>query len=182
MLHFYDWEWSPAERECRRAIELKPGPSDARSVLSLLLAQIGRSEEAIAEATAAIHLDPLDPFANRMLAHVLNLSALSLEPDDPASLMSRAWILGTIGRTEEAQDVVSRLERRRREGHFSACLMGVCYLGLGDADTAFKWLNTGCDERDAQCLNLNGYFMFDPLRSDPRFQALLQRMNFPSAG
>ena len=52
-------------------------------------------------------------------------------------------------------------------------------LGLGDSGQALSWLETATQERDPTMAFINVWFLFDPLRSDPRFQALLRRMNFP---
>ena len=54
----------------------------------------------------------------------------------------------------------------------------VC-LGLGDLEQALSWLQIAVDERDGYMVWLRTSSFVDPLRSDPRFQALLQRMNFP---
>ena len=57
----------------------------------------------------------------------------------------------------------------------------VC-LGLGDIDQAFSWLQKVAEERDGSLTGISVWPHFDPLRSDPRFGALLQRMNFPAEG
>ena len=54
-------------------------------------------------------------------------------------------------------------------------------MGLGDHEQAISWLQQAAEERDGLMAYLNTLF-WDPLRSDPRFQALLQRMNFPAQG
>ena len=48
---------------------------------------------------------------------------------------------------------------------------------LGRKDEAFKWLNKAYEERTAALVYLKVHPVFDPLRSDPRFQDLLRRMN-----
>ena len=53
------------------------------------------------------------------------------------------------------------------------------YLGLGDNEKAFLWLERAYDERAAFLRFLAVDPSFDTLRSDPRFQELLRRMNFP---
>jgi TolB-like protein/DNA-binding winged helix-turn-helix (wHTH) protein/Tfp pilus assembly protein PilF len=55
----YEWSWSAAERECRRAIELNPNSADAHDSYGYLLAYVGRAAEASAEMHRAEELDPL---------------------------------------------------------------------------------------------------------------------------
>ena len=91
----------------------------------------------------------------------------------------RGWACGKLGRRQEAERVLTELLRRRTERYFSALLIALCYEGLGDIDQACEWMARGCDDRDGMCVSLNVWFAVDPLRDDPRFQALLRRMNFP---
>jgi tetratricopeptide (TPR) repeat protein len=68
LLH-YDWNWTGAEREFRRAIELNPNYPDARHWFSHLLLARGRTAEALAEARTALVLDPLSLSVNTHLGH-----------------------------------------------------------------------------------------------------------------
>ena len=53
------------------------------------------------------------------------------------------------------------------------------YMGEGDEDQAVEWLTKAYEQRSANVCLLKVDPWFDPLRSDPRFQDLLRRMNFP---
>ena len=55
------------------------------------------------------------------------------------------------------------------------------YTGLGDKDAAIEWLGKALDERSTWVVFLGVDPRFDPLRSDPRFAALLKRLNLPAA-
>ena len=55
------------------------------------------------------------------------------------------------------------------------------YTNLGEKDEALLWLERGYREHDVWLALLNVWPRFDPLRSDPRFQSLLRRINFPAA-
>jgi tetratricopeptide (TPR) repeat protein len=55
-----DWNWPAAEREFRRAIELKPGFADAHAYYAHLLNILHRPDEAMAEARRALELDPFN--------------------------------------------------------------------------------------------------------------------------
>jgi tetratricopeptide (TPR) repeat protein len=53
------------------------------------------------------------------------------------------------------------------------------YAHAGRKDRALDWLETAYEERDPNMVYLSVYPTWDSLRSDPRFQSLLRRMNFP---
>jgi TolB-like protein/tetratricopeptide (TPR) repeat protein len=63
----FDWDWSGAEHELKRAIELNPGYETAHRWLSNCLEQQGRFDEALAEAKIAVSLDPLSLINNAVL-------------------------------------------------------------------------------------------------------------------
>jgi DNA-binding winged helix-turn-helix (wHTH) protein/TolB-like protein/tetratricopeptide (TPR) repeat protein len=68
---FYEWDWAAAERELRRAIDLKPDAPDARRLYSYLLTARGRFDEAIAQAELnQRRLDPLSPVSYADLVRV----------------------------------------------------------------------------------------------------------------
>ena len=54
--------------------------------------------------------------------------------------------------------------------------MAYIYIGLGEKDQAFEWLNKAMDGRSREMILLNVNPYYDPLRSDPRFQHLLRRV------
>ena len=58
--------------------------------------------------------------------------------------------------------------------------MGIAlrYLDAGDKDRAIDWLEKAYENRNPNMPYI-GKPLYDPLRSDPRFQALLRRMNLP---
>jgi len=76
----YDWNWSEAEKDYRRAIELNPNNALAHhSYASVYLAAVGRFPQAVAELREAHELDPLSPITNTALATALWLSGRSAE-------------------------------------------------------------------------------------------------------
>jgi len=54
------------------------------------------------------------------------------------------------------------------------------FAALGDKDKAFMWLDKSHNEHDPNLAFLNGYALFDNLRSDPRFQVLVHRIGIPT--
>jgi len=67
IMAYHDWNWSGAEAEFKRAIELNPRSSEARRQYGWYLSVVGRHEEAIEEAELARELDPLSLNANNDL-------------------------------------------------------------------------------------------------------------------
>jgi serine/threonine-protein kinase len=65
------------------------------------------------------------------------------------------------------------------EGDQDAYSIALGYVGLGNTDEAFAWLNRAVDTRMGSFNEVNADPIFDPLRADPRFAALLSRMRFP---
>ena len=57
--------------------------------------------------------------------------------------------------------------------------LAIVYAILGDNDRAFQWLDKAYNDHDSRLVGAKVEFLFDPLRSDPRFHSLLRRMNFP---
>ena len=68
VLDYFEWDWKGAEREYRRALELNPGDTLARTHYAELLGRLGRADTSIAEARHAIDRDPLSVFGR----HILN--------------------------------------------------------------------------------------------------------------
>jgi TolB-like protein/class 3 adenylate cyclase/Tfp pilus assembly protein PilF len=71
---WYDWDWSGAEREAKRAIELNPNWSFGHIAYAQMLSVTGRSEEAIAEGARAVELDPLSLIINALNGYHLHLA------------------------------------------------------------------------------------------------------------
>ncbi len=59
--------------------------------------------------------------------------------------------------------------------------MAYVYAALGDADSAFEWMEKAYERRSMRITWIRVNPVFDPLRSDPRFQDLLRRIGFPES-
>ena len=75
--------------------------------------------------------------------------------------------------------LIDELKERARQHHISESLFAEAYIGLGEKDEAMAWLERAYEEHDQWMVYINSYPGWDDLRSEPRFQALVQRMNFP---
>ena len=81
------------------------------------------------------------------------------------------------GRRSEAERLLGELEEKSRQQCVSAASLAVVALALEDADRALKWLDIAVRDLDPNLANLapSPYFQF--VRTDPRYQDILRRMN-----
>ncbi len=151
-----------------------------------------RFDTVVAVASAGIELDPSDLMLNMGLGWELAglarydeaaeafRQAATVAPGAPVPQGYLGWVLGLAGKMEEADAILEDLERRRDRGYFSAWLLAHVHLGLGQNNEAITWLEKAVEEHDGILSYVNRVYTLDPLRSDPRFQALLKKMNFPA--
>jgi TolB-like protein/DNA-binding winged helix-turn-helix (wHTH) protein/Tfp pilus assembly protein PilF len=97
----------------------------------------------------------------------------------PLLLANLASVYGFAGRKREAVKLIDELEERSRKHHISASLFAEAYIGLGKNDEAMAWLERAYEERDQWMVYIKSFPGWDALRPEPRFQAIVRRMNFP---
>ena len=97
----------------------------------------------------------------------------------------RVWRLGHLGnayaragKKAEARKAIQDLLEFTKQG-LGTWELALVYAGLGEKDQAFEWLERAYKVHDKGMCYLKIDPPLDPLRSDPRFQDLLRRMNFP---
>jgi TolB-like protein/Flp pilus assembly protein TadD len=84
-------------------------------------------------------------------------------------------------RTGDRELAFAKLEAlRQREGEMASYLYGRIYVQSGDKDGAFAALDRAWDFRDSRLMRLRVDVYMDPLRSDPRYAALVKRIGFPA--
>ncbi len=71
-LFWGEWNWSEAEDQFKRALELNPDDTNAHLLYAHLLSNLGRHDEALLEVKRARELDPLFPFAGALEGQILN--------------------------------------------------------------------------------------------------------------
>jgi tetratricopeptide (TPR) repeat protein len=98
---------------------------------------------------------------------------------EPFVVSSLAWAYGLAGKKHEAMKLIDELNEMARHRYVAPSVFVNAYLGLGDKDKALTWIEKGYEEHEHTLCFLKVNWTWDPLRSEPRFQALLRRMNFP---
>lgn len=224
LLMQYEYDWSGAEREYKRAIEVNPSSSDTHFAYSEFLENIGRPTDGDKERELAQSLSPARDYSADSGVHRLGTNLeqdrQALEekaPNDPFALGSLAKEYAVDGRYKESvelwerclalygwHDFVTVLKRAdaaagpkfalqewmraieeysNRHDDFPVFIPAMMYSSIGDKDRAFAWLDKAVTQRN-WCII---YLKLDrakgdpsddwkPLRSDPRFQALLRRV------
>ena len=179
--------------EARQAVARDPLDLFSNYVLALVLVCARRFDAAIRQSHLTIELSPGFYLPYCSLAWAAGATGQSREAvaalrqavvcaqGDLFSQGYLGWALGLAGEKDEAQAILSRLKQRRTEGYFSAFLIAVVLVGLGEHDQAVEWSLQASEDRDGLLPFLHEFAPFDPIRSDPRFQDLLRRMNFPQS-
>lgn len=135
-----------------------------------------------------IDLEPQIPFGHHCLMDALGQKNLyhdaiaagekmrELGGEAVAHVGALGYYYGLDGQTEKAQAILDDLLERSRKGYVSSLWVATVYLGLGDIDKVFEWLDRAFEERDANLIYITIPPQMDRLRSDKRFAALLKKM------
>ncbi len=94
-------------------------------------------------------------------------------------LTALGYTYAIAGQPAAARAILVQLEALAEDGYVSPFNMATIYVGLGEADEAFIWLEKAFEKRSRSLAWLNVTKEYDGLRSDPRFKALLGRIGLP---
>jgi hypothetical protein len=75
--------------------------------------------------------------------------------------------------------VLEDLQQRAKKRHVTPYWIGMVYIGLGEKAEALRWLEKAYEERSVWMCFIKMDPTLEPLRAEPRFQALMRKMNFP---
>ncbi len=103
--------------------------------------------------------------------------ALQMHGHYPLSLAFAGAVFGVAGRRDATLGILTELEAMAATTYSAAGPLTIVNCVLGNLDDAFGWADRAIDQRDPQVLGLKTTPLFENLRSDPRYPALLQRMN-----
>jgi len=175
--------------EIERARQLDPTSLIINAAVALTLINARESDLAIEQSKKTLELDPSFWLARTTLAlayigqsryaeAVAELEKLG----SPSALASSytgfvGYAYAVSGRRAEALRVLAELEERAKREYVSPSARALIYMGLGDKDQAFVWLEKGYAERDWRLGELKVSPLFDSLRSDPRFTRLLKQVH-----
>ena len=176
--------------EIRKALELDPPNPLFNAMEGQILCLAGRHEESTQKLKTTIDLDP-----NFWLAHLFITRNYAVEQKwdemigsatkarditngNSEAMAALGYALARSGRKDEALVILKDLEARSRTEYVSAYAIAEVHLGLGDRVKALDALVLAYEQRDALMVFLKVEPRFAELRSEPRFEALLQRLKF----
>jgi TolB-like protein len=176
-----------AIREIHRARELAPVDRETNANLALVLYFARRYDEAIVEARRTLEMDRGFSQAHRTIARTFVEQRLY---DQAIVEFHEAIASGGIqllkaelghayavsGQRKEALKILHELNDVAKQRYVSPYDMAILHTGLGDRDQAFAWLEKSFAERERWMLQLKVAPFLDPIRSDPRFADLVQRV------
>ena len=154
---YFGRQFDRAIRETESLLELDESWADGHVFLGLARLQKGMRDDAIRSLERGVALG-----------------------DRSTSIARLGYGYGLMGQTQAALSQLARLQDKSRRGYVSAVNFATVYVGVGDTEKALESLEKGLEERATEMLFLKTDPRFDPLRSDARFQSLLDRMHFPN--
>jgi serine/threonine-protein kinase len=98
---------------------------------------------------------------------------------DSVDLAALGYAYAVAGQRNEAEEVLHQLEELVTQRYVSPVDLAMLHVGLDNNEQAIEYLEKAYEEHADRMSWIKVNPVFDPLRSDPRFQAILQRMNFP---
>ena len=174
--------------EGKRAVELDPLSLVINTDLGSNYHYARRYDEAIAQLGKTLEMDPGFYIAHLVLGQALDAKgahdaaivecqkARALN-DDPAVLGVLARAHGLSGNKIGAEKILVQLKKLSRERYVSAYSFALVYVGLGDKEEALRWLEQSYQDRagsDVGFIRVDP--LLDPLRGDPRFEALAEKI------
>jgi len=142
-----------AVTKLRHTVAMEPGFVMTRYRLGLALEALGRYDEAIAE-----------------------FEAMQPSPADPLGLTAIARTRALLGQQSEARRMLSELIELGRTSYVPAATLAAIHVALGEYELAIEQLERGVEERAIILMWLGSEPHWDPLRTHPRFPALLERV------
>jgi serine/threonine-protein kinase len=125
----------------------------AHGLRGMILETQGRYAEAIEEYRAGLRLVPTHSYIKGMLGHAYAMS----------------------GNTSAAKKILEDAHLEFDKGGLSDLKVAYIYIALGDRELAFKHLKRDLEQRDPELPYINVDPVFDPVRNDPRFTAILRK-------
>ena len=177
--------------EEKRALELDPLSLRINTALGWVFYFARQFQQAIEQYRKTLELDPNFVMAYWQLGLAYEQKAMYKEALEefqngvvssgggPIYLALLGHGYGVAGKRGKALKILNELKQRAEGKYVAPYDIAIIHIGLGEREQGFEWLEKAYEDRIGRLVFLNVEPIFDSLRSDPRFQDLLRRMNFP---
>jgi TolB-like protein/DNA-binding winged helix-turn-helix (wHTH) protein/Tfp pilus assembly protein PilF len=173
----------------QRAHELDPLDITVNESLALNLYRVGRAKEALElfQKTQVLYPDASGLASYYFLEKDYAQSRREFEQAVqrcrrcPPMLARLGHVAALTGDRKQSAAILNELKARSLQEFISPYHLAVVQAGLGNLDQAFKQLEQAYQARDFSLFSLREDAFLRPLRSDPRYLAMLRRMNFPDS-
>ncbi|HYL11367.1 MAG TPA: winged helix-turn-helix domain-containing protein [Candidatus Acidoferrales bacterium] len=174
--------------EINRCLELNPLASVSHANAGTLLGLMHRYDSSMEHFRRAIQLDPQQQYNHERLGAALLWQgknreaigelglAVQFSNGNPERMAWLGYAYAVNGRKKEALDLLEQLRVNPGQKYVSPFHVALLFTGLGDNESAFRWLEKAYEQRDEWMVYLKIYPEFSSLRSDPRFQQLVRRV------
>jgi pentatricopeptide repeat protein len=182
-----------ALREMRRAHELDPLAPIVNAETGWILAIMRRGDEALAHMERLVGADPgfahfhvvhgmvLQSVGNHRAAIAAHRTALELGGYYALSYSALICAHAAVGEVDEAMRLFAALEERAKREYVPAFAFALAYIGLGELEQAFTWIERGVEQHDEMMAENFLDPLFDPLRGDARYERVLTRLGVVGA-
>jgi TolB-like protein/DNA-binding winged helix-turn-helix (wHTH) protein len=181
-----------AVAEVKRARQTDPLSAIINTDMADMLFFARRYDEALQQARATVEMDPNFAHAHRVLERIYDEKhmfpeaiaegerAVALSANDTWMLLELANSYALAGKKTEMQNCLRRAANLSPGGVLpDSGATAEIYVTLGEPDRSLKVMESQYRHRDGGLIFLNADPYFDTLKSDPRFQQLLQRVGLP---
>jgi TolB-like protein len=179
--------------EMRLAMEKEPLSLIQGANFAGVLMYARHFDEAVEQAKKTYDLDPNFVGGQSWLCHVNNArgrydetlalatKTMQSNPTVPSSPFNAdlAVALSKVGRRQDAEAVLSKWKQEEKTKYISSYWFAIGYAAFGDKDAAFAELEKAFQTRDWFLQRIKVDPFMDPLRDDPRFDAMVKRLKFP---
>jgi len=177
--------------EINRARDLDPLSPSINFSLGWRLYLARRYDQAIRQLRNTIDMDPAFLLPHRVLGQAYEQKkefalaiaelqrATSMSHDSPPTLSALARAYAASGKKLEARTLLDELLAQSKRRYVSPFYIAVVYAELGENGPAMNWLEKAYEDRSNSLIFLKVDPELDSLRSDPRFQALLDKLGLP---
>ena len=177
-----------AVQEMKKALELDPASLVMNTFMGATLSYTGRYDEAIDQCRRTIQMDPNFAVAHwhlglayeqkQLLDEAIEefRKAISLSGGSPLMKAALARAYAKAQKTHEANEMLNESNELAKRQYASAYELATIYVALGNNEEGFQLLAKAYAEHSFHLVNLNVSPHFKSVRSDPRFQDLVQRL------